>query len=211
MEERPAKRKKVVLSIEQKLEIIELLKKGTSYTIILEKYGIGRSTVSDIKKNESKLNEFKKKMTDKAVKAVNTKTMKMGSHEKLDVALYIWFRQQRENNIPVSGPFLQEKAKLLFDKLYPDSPKPFSASSGFQWRFGKRHGFKHLSIQGEQVSADVVSACDFQAHFSSMIENYTHNQIFVTKLGFSFACYHRKLWPVYLKSGQKENQRSCDP
>ena len=72
-------------------------------------------------------------MTDMGVKAVNTKTMKMGSYEKLDAALYIWFRQQRENNIPVSGPFLQEKAKLLFDKLYPDSPKPFSASSGFQW------------------------------------------------------------------------------
>ena len=117
-------------------------------------------------------------MTDMGVKAVNTKTMKMGSYEKLDAALYIWFRQQRENNIPLSGPFLQEKAKLLFDKLYPDSPKPFSASSGFQWRFSKRHGLKHLSIQGEQVSANVVSACDFQAHFSSMIENYTHDQIF---------------------------------
>ena len=48
MEEHPAKRKKVVLSIEQKLKIIELLKKDTSYTIISEKYGIGRSTVSDI-------------------------------------------------------------------------------------------------------------------------------------------------------------------
>ena len=79
--------KEVVLSIEQKQEIIELLKKGTSYTIISEKYGIGRSTVSDIKKNESKLNKFKKKMTDMGVKAVNTKAMKMGLYEKLDATL----------------------------------------------------------------------------------------------------------------------------
>ena len=89
-------------------------------------------------------------MTNMGVKAVNTKAMKMGSYEKLDAALYIWFRQQRVKNIPVSGPFLQEKAKLLFDKLYPDSPKPFSASSGFQWRFSKRHGLKNLSIQGNR-------------------------------------------------------------
>ena len=44
------KRKKVVLSIEEKLDILELIGKGTSYTIITEKYGIGKSTLTDIKK-----------------------------------------------------------------------------------------------------------------------------------------------------------------
>ena len=55
---------KIVLPIEKKLEIVELLQKGTSYTIISETYGIGRSTVADIKKNEVKLKEFKQRMTD---------------------------------------------------------------------------------------------------------------------------------------------------
>ena len=48
--------------------------------------------------------------------------------------------------MPVSGPLLQEKAELLFKHLYSDSPKPFCASTGFQWRFGKRHGIKNISI-----------------------------------------------------------------
>ena len=104
--------------------------------------------------------------------------MKIGEYEKLDYALYIWFRQQRELNIPVSGALLQEKARVLYERLYPDATKKFTASTSFQWRFCKRHGLKNLAIQGEQASADFVSACDFQFHFSSMIEGYSLHQLF---------------------------------
>ena len=41
------------------------------------------------------------------------KTMKISEYQMLDEALYIWFRQQRENSVPVTGPILTEKAKLL--------------------------------------------------------------------------------------------------
>ena len=53
--EKVAKRKKVVLTIEEKLEILDSIKTGTSYTVISERYGVGRSTVADIKRNASKL------------------------------------------------------------------------------------------------------------------------------------------------------------
>ena len=56
-----SKRKKVVLTIEEKLDILELVEKGTSYNIITEKYGIRKSTVTDIKKSKHKLEAFKKK------------------------------------------------------------------------------------------------------------------------------------------------------
>ena len=111
------------------------------------------------------------------VKSLTTKAMKVGTYEKLDAMLYIWFRQQREKKHNSEWFLFKEKAKLLFNQLYPDSPKPFNVNSGFQWQFSKQHSLKNLSIQGEQVSA-VVSACDFQFYFSSLIENYTHNQVF---------------------------------
>ena len=62
--EKVAKRKKVVLPIEEKLDILESIKSGTSYTVISERYGIGRSTVADIKKNSSKLVTFKQKTVE---------------------------------------------------------------------------------------------------------------------------------------------------
>ena len=86
-------REKIILSIEEKLEILEPLQKGTLYTMVLEKYGIGRSRVADIKKNELKLKVFKHRMTDMGMKSVDTKVMKLGTYEKLDGALYIRFRQ----------------------------------------------------------------------------------------------------------------------
>ena len=79
--------------------------------------------------------------------------------------------------MPVTGPILIEKAKLLFPQLYPEADKPFSSSTGFLWRFCKRHGLKELSFQGERESADVVSAATFVHEFSSMIEGYSQDQL----------------------------------
>ena len=168
--EKVAKRKKVVLTIEEKLEILDSIKTGTSYTVISERYGVGRSTVADIKRNASKLEKIKQKTVEMGFKKATFKVMKIGEYEKLDKELYIWFRQQRELNIPVSGILLQEKAKILFERLYSDSTQTFTVCTDFQWRYSKRHGVKNLSIQGQQASADFVTACDFQQHFSQMIE-----------------------------------------
>ena len=41
--------------------------------------------------------------------SLNAKTLKSASYDELDRALYIWFRQMREKNIPISGPILMEK------------------------------------------------------------------------------------------------------
>jgi len=74
-------------------------------------------------------------MTEMGVK--KAKTMKIGSYEKQDEALYIWFCQQRERNVPVTGPIFMEKARALFTLLYPEPERCFTGSTGFQWRFCK--------------------------------------------------------------------------
>ena len=174
----PVKQKKVVLTVENKLEIIDLLRKGTSYTVISEKYGIGRSTITNIKNNEAKLKSFKEKMTEMGIKEITTKSMKIGAFEKLDEALYIWFRQQREKDMPISGSLLTEKAKVLYGRLYPDSSTVFCASTRFKWQFCKRHNLLSISIQGEQGSADVLFACEFQHDFSEVLSEYSTEQVF---------------------------------
>ena len=173
-----AKRRRLVLSVEDKLDILKLIEAGTSHSIIADRYGIGKSTVGDIKKNKSRLEVFKKKTEDMGMKKACQKVMKFGEYKELDEALHIWFRQQRELDHPVSGVILQEKARVLFEQLYPESEKTFTASTGFLWRFCRRHGLRSVSIQGEQVSADIVAACDFQFNFGSIIEGYNHHQVF---------------------------------
>ena len=58
-----------------------MLKKGSCYTIVSEKFGIGQSTVADIKKSESKLIACKTQMAMMGIfNTKDKKTMKTGSY-----------------------------------------------------------------------------------------------------------------------------------
>ena len=76
----PAKRRRKVLSVEDKLEILKI-DSGISYTIITLQYGIGKSTVGNIKKNRSKLLEFKVKTVDMGMKKASLKVLKIGEYK----------------------------------------------------------------------------------------------------------------------------------
>ena len=98
-EHRVPKAKREVLTIDEKFDVCKLIARGMSHTVISECYGIGWSTIVDIETSQHKLEWFSKKMVDSMKK---TKTMKVGEFPKLDEALYIWFRQQREKAMPVT-------------------------------------------------------------------------------------------------------------
>lgn len=53
-----APRKHVIFIRDQKVEIIKFIENGQNYRTIVEKYGIGKSTVGDIKKNKEKIIKF---------------------------------------------------------------------------------------------------------------------------------------------------------
>ena len=39
--------------------------------------------------------------------------MKLGKDEELETALYLWFKQKREDGIPITGLIVQAKAQKL--------------------------------------------------------------------------------------------------
>ena len=152
------KRKRVVLSIKEKVEVLKLLDKGVSYTVIAEKFGIGRSTVGDIKNNKKKILQFKSEMVGMGVKRP-VKAMKVGEDQQLDQAVFLWFKQKRMDGVPVSGGMIREKALELSRKLHGETT--FKASEGWKWRFCRRHGIRQLSVQGEKLSGDKDEAEKF--------------------------------------------------
>jgi len=88
-----------------KIEIFNELYRGVSATILSERYGIGKSMVSNIKKQEDSILDFKKKVT---VMGMNKKLkkMKLGDDMKYDEALYTWMKQKRMEGTPITGPIL---------------------------------------------------------------------------------------------------------
>ena len=100
-----------------------------------------------------------------------TKIMKIGEYEKLDQALYAWFRQEREKNTPITGAIIAEKPKVLFPLLYPEASKPFKASQGFLWRFCKRHGVREISVQGENCQQMWLGLLFFKRSLKVLLMN----------------------------------------
>jgi len=169
MDKRATRRKRVVLTIEDKLKVCRLAKQNVPKSILMNQFKVGKSTLNDILRSEEKLTQFKAEKNELGIPgAVQTsKAMKNGSFDKLDSALCIWFRQQREKGCPVTGPILMEKASKFHRLIYGESSKPFVASSGIQWRFCGRFGLRNLTISRKKLSSDSLSAEQFINGFSS--------------------------------------------
>ncbi|XP_050498761.1 tigger transposable element-derived protein 2-like [Diabrotica virgifera virgifera] len=173
-----AKRKNVVVTMEKKLEALGRIDKGESLKTVAASYGVGTSTVSDWKKNRTKIEEFCFKLITKDSLDNRCKTNK-AKNETLDDALYVWFCAERERGLPVSGPIIQETA-LKLNKMLPDCEPNFTASQGWLDRWKKRHGIRQLSITGESLSGDNNAAQDYKSKFLDFVreENLTADQIY---------------------------------
>ncbi len=93
------------VTIETKLEILGKIGKK-SYKLLLEEYEIGRSTIADIKRRRMKLEGTKERPLNWEFNDRPRKNMKMGQDEELESALFIWFRQKREEGIPLTGLYI---------------------------------------------------------------------------------------------------------
>ncbi|KAL4148664.1 hypothetical protein QTP88_002837 [Uroleucon formosanum] len=78
------KRKRVVLRFNQKLEIIKRLKKDETATNIAQIYGVGRTTVNDIKRDAEKIEQHVSQMQSNDGDVRSRKTMKSAKYEQLD-------------------------------------------------------------------------------------------------------------------------------
>jgi hypothetical protein len=164
------KRKRVVVSMQQKYDAIKRLDSGESVKKIANEYRVGSTTVKDCKKWCSVL-----------AAPSPTRKMKSSEHQKIDNALYLWFTQQRERGIPLSEPILQAKAISLGEELpVREAPETFTASDGWLTRWKKRHGIRQLKICGEKLSADAAAVKEFQMRFKLIMEEegYTPCQIY---------------------------------
>ena len=121
------KHKRTVLSIEDNVAIIKQLE-NSSTKVIAERYGVGKSTILDIKKNHDKILRFKQEMCDMGSKKV--KVMKVGDDEQHNKTVYLCFKQKRMEGVPILGPILCEKAVQLHKKMYGEESVSLEVQDG---------------------------------------------------------------------------------
>lgn len=178
------KRKRVVLTIEDKLNILEQLERGVSGAILSRQYGVGTSTISDIKKQSQAIKDYASKL-DSQDGSSKRKTMKLAENQELESAMYAWFIHMRSQGQPINGPIICEKA-LIMNKLL-NGDDAFKATTGWLQRFKSRHGIRELDIQGEKLSADVPAAERFKTFLKSFakMEGLNH-KTFIMRMKLVF-------------------------
>ena len=129
---------------------------GRSYSKLSAKFGIGKSIVHDIVRHKEKLCKFVAEQ-ERDIISSKRRRMRKADDELLDRSVYLWFVHARMLGSPVSGPLIQEKAKMMYKQLHPDADEDsFKASHGWLEKFKTRHGtcICQLCLQGESLSAD---------------------------------------------------------
>ncbi|KAK4320310.1 hypothetical protein Pmani_008816 [Petrolisthes manimaculis] len=152
------KRKRLVLKLKQKLNISRRLEKGENRKLIMQDFGIGSSTIYDIKGQAKQLRAFVK-VTDTPKAAEHRHTLQQKRVITLDKVLYEWFCLKRSEGAAISGPRLQENTKEFATKMSIGESCTFS--DGWLHRFKNRHGIRRLDLSGEAKSADLPSAEEF--------------------------------------------------
>ncbi|KAL1767299.1 jerky protein-like [Sigmodon hispidus] len=159
------KRKRVVLTLKEKIDICTRLERGESRKALMQEYNVGMSTLYDIKAHKAQLLRFFAS-SDCRQALEQRRTLHTPKLEHLDRVLYEWFLVKRAEGVPVSGPMLIEKAKDLYKQMRLTEPCVFSG--GWLWRFKARHGIKKLDASSEKQVVDHQAAEQFCGFFRSL-------------------------------------------
>ncbi|XP_032813029.2 UBX domain-containing protein 4 isoform X1 [Petromyzon marinus] len=160
------KRKRSVLPLKEKVEIVRKIRKGESLKSLATQYDLGYSTIRDLKINADKILKFVSE-NDCEVTVAIRKTMRMAKDVKLDEALHRWYLNKRARGQTVSGPMLCEKAREFARALYSNAN--FNASQGWLQRFKLRHGIRRSGLQAGLLAAEAHSARSLQLKFRAHV------------------------------------------
>lgn len=159
------KRKRVVLTLREKIDICTRLERGESRRALMQEYNVGMSTLYDIRAHKAQLLRFFASSASHSA-LERRRTLHTPKLERLDRVLYEWFLGRRAEGVPVSGPMLVEKARDLYGQMRLTEPCVFSG--GWLWRFKARHGIKKLDAAGERPGAAQQAAEQFCGFFRSL-------------------------------------------
>ena len=162
--------KHVSLTIQQKLDILDEMEEGVKLKDIAAKYGVGTSTVYDIKKAKAKLQEYQSKVSVVEGTANFSKRRRLvsGRENTIEESVLDWYQQQQRVGVRIRGVELQEAAERFAKRLNVEG---FKASSGWLFRFRNRHGLASRRARGEALGVDTASEEPINQGLQEMLDS----------------------------------------
>ncbi|XP_036597382.1 tigger transposable element-derived protein 1-like [Trichosurus vulpecula] len=159
------KKKRLVITLEQKCDVIERHERGHSNSKIGRDVGMPESTVRNIIKHAGEIKK-KGKVASTFCGLQTTTRNRSVTMIEMERLLAVWIDDCNKKCIPLSRAAIQTKASSLFKAVKEngnevDSEETFSASGGWFDRFKNRVHLHHVKITGEIASADENMAATY--------------------------------------------------
>lgn len=162
--------KRKPLSIETKLAILQAVDSGRKKKDIAEQFGIPASTLSTVI-------SLRGKIEDSATASVkqDRKRFRAPTFPDVEEALFLWFKDARSRNLPVSGAVLEQKANSLAFLL---GHEDFKATSGWISRFKERRDIVCLQLSGEASSVPDETLDAWFVKSQPIINRYAERDVY---------------------------------
>uniref|UniRef100_A0A8C8VHY4 HTH CENPB-type domain-containing protein n=1 Tax=Pelusios castaneus TaxID=367368 RepID=A0A8C8VHY4_9SAUR len=163
--EKYAEKKKRMMCIELKKEIIEKHDQGVRVVDLAKQYECSTSTICTLLKQKESIKAI---MPAKGVKIFSKQRTSI--HENMEKLLMVWLTEKQLAGDTVTEAIICEKA----------SGEPFKASRGWFKNFKKRTGIHSVVRHGEAASVDMKAAEEYLKTFAGIIaaEGYIPQQVF---------------------------------
>ena len=136
------------LSLQQKSEVLLRIQKGESQRKLAEQYGVLKTTIANIKKNEhSIINSVESNCSQ-----IKKRKMRKTENEEVNNITLEFFIKCRAQNIPVIGPMLQAKAAETASSLQIEK---FSAGNDWLEAFQCRNNI-NIASSAEGILEDIM-------------------------------------------------------
>lgn len=161
-EKKSLKRKITTKSLGEKYKALKDIENGVAKKEVATKYSIPLNTLLS--------SAFENGKSPKTMK------LKGAGFDSLDKAIYKWFMNARERNVPVSGTLLKEKAVFFAKELQIEN---FKGSDGWLDRWKTRHSVTFKTVAGEAKSctSEMTASWD-ETTLPTIISNYKVEDIF---------------------------------
>lgn len=164
-----SKRKLNVLSLSDKLKIVNAFESGKSRNQILCEFGLAESTYYRIIKSKELIK------SQCAEGNENIKRSRLCMFPDVEKCLLEWIKQTLDKNVPINGPLLKQKFKDFATKLGITNS---SASNGWLEGFKKRHGISFMKTVSESKTADQRICNQWTEDLPSLLRGYDPNDIY---------------------------------
>nr|XP_033807654.1 tigger transposable element-derived protein 1-like [Geotrypetes seraphini] len=175
-------KKKQMITVEVKKEIIQKHEGGMRVADLARCYNKSTSTICTILKKKEKI-----RWLDAAKGVTRVSKQRPPVLEDVEKLLLVWLNEKQLAGDIVTENIICEKAKALYTDLVARRPavpagneEGFKASRGWFYNFKRRSGIHSVVRQGEAASLDAQAAEAFAAEFQALIvsECYLPQQVF---------------------------------